>query len=80
MQEHVLRREYMVACEKVVDTTLRVRDEANKSNSLLEEAVKKLRKCEKEVEAEKAKTKELVAAVEEKKEALIKAERQVRFA
>ncbi|CAM9170593.1 unnamed protein product [Laminaria digitata] len=75
-KEHVLRREYMVACEKVVDTTLRVRDEANKSNSLLEEAVKKLRKCEKEVEAEKAKTKKLVAAVEEKKEALIKAERQ----
>ena len=72
----MVHREYMVAFGKVVDATLKLRDEVTRNNYLLEKALEKLRKSESKLEAEQAKTKKLVAALEVQK-ALIKKAPQV---
>lgn len=74
-----MRREYTVAFRKVVETALKLRDEIKMNNSLLDNAVQELHNLEKQVEAEQAKTKKLLAALDERK-ALTKKAPQVGFA
>lgn len=78
VQEHVTHREYVVAFRKVVDTSLKLKDKVKANKKLLENTVQELHKLEKKLEVVQAKTKNLVATLDEKK-TLFKKSHQVGF-